>query len=354
MRIVVVEDEIRIREGLCNIIEKISDEYEIVGQAENGKKGANIILSENPDLIITDVKMPKMDGINMLKLLAEKGIRKKTIILSAYTEFEYAQKAITLGVSEYLVKPITVDTLTETLKRAEKQLEYEKLINPVLAEYRDDLQVYPIHIENDIKISICANDLQKANRLKESFINYFNNKNYKFKSIKEAHIRFIGAVVNISREIGAIDERRFNMQQVLDNIVNAKDYEELTNDLDTIFSTLSSTENNTEETANITVNRVKMLVHEFYQSGISLEEIADKLNMTPEYLGTLFREITGTNFSSYIRNYRVSKAKKLLLGTQMKLYEIAQSVGYSDPKYFSQVFKDCTGQLPSQYRILNK
>lgn len=92
------------------------------------------------------------------------------------------------------------------------------------------------------------------------------------------------------------------------------------------------------------------MIHEFYQSGITLEEIASKLNITPEYLGTQFHKEMGVNFSTYMKNYRISKAKELLCGTQLKLYEIAEKVGYSDPKYFSKVFKETTGQLPAEYR----
>ena len=78
--------------------------------------------------------------------------------------------------------------------------------------------------------------------------------------------------------------------------------------------------------------------------------IRDRLNITPEYLGTQFHKAVGMNFSAYIRQYRMNKAKELLCGTQLKLYEIAERVGYADPKYFSRVFKEYTGMLPAEYR----
>jgi two-component system response regulator YesN len=81
-----------------------------------------------------------------------------------------------------------------------------------------------------------------------------------------------------------------------------------------------------------------------------LDEIGVKLNLTPEYLGTLFHKEIGMTFSNYMKNYRIGKARELLCGTQLKLYEIAQQVGYADPKYFSKVFKEVTGQLPGEYR----
>lgn len=509
MRIVVVEDEIRIREGLCRLIGKISPEYEVVGQAENGREGFDAVLATNPDLIITDVKMPVMDGIDMLKLLEEGKKHKKAIILSAYSEFAYAQQAIILGVSEYLIKPITVDALTKSLKRIEEQFEQEKKMNPMTlgslenilggvifggltadryllsylqekyriyddtifaqvyfrlhknnsdqkeilkdriismidkinnleshmvipqneqdiliviygfdaeqklvdvlskaiglfnkgnigvsvsvgwtqgieslkAKYQeisqsmewgivlgDDVVIdseklrsfyavpytYPIKIENDMKTSICSNELRKIYRQKEIFIDYFKNKHYAPKGIKESYIRFVWAIINISKEIDMIDYGGINVQKILDNINNAVSYSELERELNALIGMIKAPENNIQDTISLTVNRAKRLIYEFYQSGISLEEIADKLGITPEYLGTLFREKTGLNFTAYMRNYRIGKAKELLIGTQMKLYEIALNVGYSDPKYFSRVFKECTGMLPAEYRKINK
>ena len=92
------------------------------------------------------------------------------------------------------------------------------------------------------------------------------------------------------------------------------------------------------------------MIHEFYKNGITLDEIAGRLGITPEYLGTQFHQELGINFSAYVRKFRIEKAKKLLLGTDMKLYEIAEHTGYSDAKYFSRVFKTETGMLPADYR----
>ena len=96
------------------------------------------------------------------------------------------------------------------------------------------------------------------------------------------------------------------------------------------------------------------MIHEFYQAGITLEEISERLNMTPEYIGTLFHKEIGVTFSTYMKNYRINKAKELLCGSNYKLYEIAEKVGYNDPKYFSKVFREITGELPTDYRKIHK
>lgn len=513
MKIVIIEDEIRIREGIIKLIKKINKEYEIIGEAENGVEGLHLVTKLNPDLIITDIKMPDMDGLEMLNFLKEKKSNSKAIVLSAYSEFTYAQQAIKLGVSEYLLKPIAVGELTQSLKNIEIQLEQEihqqgeqikslqKLENifysillggtivdtvlkqflektyrlndnsnftivPIflgnqyeiyskkmmmelnsllqekgIKEYRllelpqndllllilffykdehalkqwfqnivirqlkkekqchscfgwscfqgismmkDSLQTlqkhmdwnitlgdnviisypqitqiqtkvlsYPIEIENKMRIAMCAMDHKKLRKVLESFCNSFKDGNlYSPKEIKESYVRFLWSMINVSKEINFTSRKNMEQQEFLKRIMSAMNYKELEITLEE-FVSLLSTDMAEEPFISLNVQRAKSLVHEFYNQGITLDEIALKLNMTPEYLGTQFHKEVGVNFSTYIKSYRINKAKELLIGTQLKLIEIAKKVGYSDSKYFSQVFKECTGQLPTEYRVIN-
>lgn len=109
-------------------------------------------------------------------------------------------------------------------------------------------------------------------------------------------------------------------------------------------------EDNEFEVINLAVKKAQSMIHEFYADGITLGEIADRLNMTQEYLGTQFHKEVGEPFSIYIRNYRLSKAKELLIGTQLKQYEVAERLGYTDAKYFARVFKEHVGMSPAEYR----
>jgi two-component system response regulator YesN len=102
------------------------------------------------------------------------------------------------------------------------------------------------------------------------------------------------------------------------------------------------------------VRRAQNVVSEFYSQGISLSEVAQKVGVTSEYLSAQFHRETGMTFSAYIRDYRVHKAKELLLGTSLKLYAVGKQVGYRDSKYFCRVFKEVTGQIPSEYRRANR
>ena len=503
MRVLIVEDEIRIREGIEKLLGRTGRSFEIVGEAENGKAGLMLLQELKPDIVITDIKMPVMDGLEMLSAMVQEGIPARAIVLSAYSEFEYARRAMRLGVTEYLLKPIAYGEFLQALENVEEQLARDQQDRPyqagkpgeafcdlilgrsgpdgalmdflahqygvgaesplcILCVYNGDkgegrdekvrryfrhilsccpglsfeipdqeirgcmvgiiygfgeehdlerwLQkqileggperiavgwtrvgspgalregflalypcmewnisldegviisypritriqtascVYPIELETQIRLAVCADELSRVRSLLERFGDSFRDgKVYAPKEIKESYVRFFWAVIGIAKEIGRLDTGKLDQQELLSRIMNAKCRCELTQAAGLLLSHIR-TEGEDENITHLTVKRMQSMIHEFYQTGITLEEIGNRLNMTPEYLGTLFHREVGVTFSTYLKNYRISRAKELLCGTNLKLYEVAEQSGYADPKYFSKVFKEVTGLLPTNYR----
>lgn len=126
LRIVVVEDEYTIRNGLCQLIPRLSSSFQVIGNAANGYDGMQLIRQLQPDIAICDIRMKKTDGLDMIRQLREAKIPCEYIILSGYSEFQYAQKAIQLGVYGYLLKPVVPSELSELLAKAEKELTGDK------------------------------------------------------------------------------------------------------------------------------------------------------------------------------------------------------------------------------------
>lgn len=125
--IMIVDDEQIIREGLINAIAWNKYGYNITAQAENGKKALEIAKKVKPHMILTDIYMPVMDGIDFAKKIKEELPETVVIFLSGYDEFTYAQKAIEIGIFRYLTKPISEKELLMVLKEAEKDLEHHEL-----------------------------------------------------------------------------------------------------------------------------------------------------------------------------------------------------------------------------------
>jgi len=506
MKIVIVEDEIRIREGIAKLIKKLGADYEVLGEASDGEEGIALCLEKTPDLIITDIRMPKMDGIEMLSQLNEKGVKSKAIVVSAYSEFEYARGAMKLGVTEYLLKPISLMDFSTALNNVRLQIQEEQLkkpkgigtleqtvndlyfgsieindeinqylkesfsINPyekvwivnaylgelyndcdrykrmlssliqekgigecavieapfrqsllfivyncssfqelerwfqyrilqsdlagiifgcieaenmlsmrkayeTLSQYMDwnvsfekeilisypkikNIQTsicsYPMDAEAILRAALCSSDKAKVVKTFERFhSNFTDGKVYEPRVIKDCYVRFLWFAMELARDLGNVDARKIERQEILKGIMAANSKQELKRLSDDILEIITRESEITDNINDLTVKRAKRIIHEYYSDGITLEEIASKLGITPEYLGTKFRMETGVTFSNYMRDYRISKAKELLLGTNLKLYEIADKVGYNDPKYFSRVFKDATGYLPVDYRKMN-
>lgn len=185
MRIVIVEDETLIRKDIINIINNFDEDYEVVGQAENGKKGLEIIRRENPDVVILDIHMPNMDGLTMLEKIREEGFDCKVIILTVHSNFEYAKRAIDLGIEGYLLKPIVVDELKRVLKQSEKRIvkqsvgkhfmDLDKIfLNAITGQWEEDINLAKI-IENEYGIAPNESIVILGVNLGESYARYHDS-----------------------------------------------------------------------------------------------------------------------------------------------------------------------------------
>jgi two-component system, response regulator YesN len=121
-----VEDEIITREGIRDNVDWQASGFEFCGEATDGERALPLLRTVQPDVLITDIKMPFMDGLQLSKIVRERMPWVKIIILSGHDEFEYAQKAISLGVTDYLLKPVTVQKLQTVLHKLSAQLDHER------------------------------------------------------------------------------------------------------------------------------------------------------------------------------------------------------------------------------------
>ena len=150
-KLVIVEDERDVRNRLAGLIEKSGCNFEIIAEYENGIDAYDGIISDNPDLILTDIRIPYISGIDLSKMVREVFPLVKIIIITGYNEFDYAKEAANLGVIGFVSKPVTVDNIRDLLRKAEASLDDEFLTgsNLVLLSdfYQDNL---PIIRENDL------------------------------------------------------------------------------------------------------------------------------------------------------------------------------------------------------------
>ena len=144
IKVFLVEDEVVIRSGVKKSINWEQEGYEFVGEASDGELAYPMILKEKPDILITDIRMPFMDGLELSRLVKKELPDIKILILSGYDEFEYAKKAIKIGVTEYLLKPISAAKLTEVLNAVAETIRQENeeknLLETYFAEMRENTE----------------------------------------------------------------------------------------------------------------------------------------------------------------------------------------------------------------------
>lgn len=142
LKVFLVEDETIIREGLRDIIPWQQYGYTLVGDAGDGEKALPMIRELRPDVLITDIKMPFMDGLALANLVSRELPGTKIIIISGYDDFEYARQAIRIGVEQYLLKPITKTMLIKTLNDVQEKIQAEREQENYLEKFRSEVQEY--------------------------------------------------------------------------------------------------------------------------------------------------------------------------------------------------------------------
>ncbi len=135
-KVLIIDDEPIIRKGLINIINWSQLNCEVCGEADDGLLGEELIRSLKPDIILTDIRMPKVDGFSMIRQVNELMPKSKVIILTGYRDFNYAQEAIKLGAFDFLLKPTKIEELTEVVKRAVGAIECEIKRGEELKQYK--------------------------------------------------------------------------------------------------------------------------------------------------------------------------------------------------------------------------
>ena len=167
LKIFLVEDEIVMREGIKNNIDWEREGFDFVGEASDGELAYPLIQKTHPDILITDIRMPFMDGLELIRLVKQEMPDLKIIILSGYDEFEYAKEAISIGITDYLVKPIGGAQLLEAVKKVAQVVEEEK-------QQRQFLETFQKEQEENARIArqkffrkLVSGKLQVSTALKE-------------------------------------------------------------------------------------------------------------------------------------------------------------------------------------------
>ena len=245
LKVLIVEDEEMIRKGIVLTVDWAALDCVVVGEATNGAQGLEAARRLEPSLIITDLKMPQMDGIEMLTALRAEGCTAYVIILTAYDNFAYAQSALRRGAVDYLLKPFHDGDPENAVTRVQQRRRPAAEATPIGAARKGDKSKY---------------------------------------------------------------------------VLEAMDY----------------------------------ISKHYNEPDISVGTVAQSLNISEGYLSHTFKKETDYTLLNYLTRYRIHKAMELLKDCWVKVYEVAEQVGYRDIAYFSATFKKYAGISPSEYQLSSR
>lgn len=248
IRVLIVDDEKYVRLGIKTETDWSLIGCEVVGEAANGLEALEVADEVHPDLVISDIRMPKMDGIALAEKLLEKYPDIKVIFLTAYSEFEYARQAVRLGVSDYLLKPFQDGELEGSIQRL--------------------LHLHP----------------------------------------------------NASAKSAILEEQ----------LIPLKKKEEVSN--------------------RYVQTAIEYIEGHYPDADFSLGALAEYMSVSEGHISRLFKAETDLSINNYLTRYRIRKAMDYLKDVQVKVYEVAEKVGYQDIAYFSNTFKKLVGKNPSDYQ----
>jgi two-component system response regulator YesN len=353
--LLIVDDEIWTRETVKAVIDLKSLKIEHIIEATNGEEAIEMMKTIRPDFVITDMKMPGIDGIRLLEVLEKEYPDIPVIVLSGYQDFVYTRQAIKSRVIEYLPKPVDETELNKALIKAlfEKgKMEQQKMGYQLFAVTRPEIEELIQPFRHTITFSLKElNVSQFTKSIHQFLMGIDDDLKQDTAFIFHLHQEFlllleeVMKVQKLSLEDLGLDRNQLSYQQ------NRTIEDELKTQLIIGEQVILKIEEISKQKTKINLDEIKQYIDDhFTSSNMSLEIIAKKYFVSKEYLTTAFKKRYGCNVTEYIISSRMEKAKEIITTTTLQYKTIAEMIGYEDVSYFYRVFKKYYGTSPGGIR----
>jgi two-component system response regulator YesN len=361
-RVLIVEDARLIRESLAKSIGRLHAGSVVSGAAGNGEEALDWLEGHFADICVTDIRMPRLDGLMLLERINERYPWMVAIIVSSYDEFEYARKSLQLQAVDYILKPIepeqlvrSLDLATEALARRRHREASEMLLRmsphcrPLARQWVEllktqSLGVLPALADRTLDaLETWAGGAASyllpalAKLWMHTVVEELANESIRLRwsdeetpadglDAGEAALPIEQAHAHFRRRAAACLER---------------DGDRLA---DAIRSRLEA------DGVSSVMRQMKDYIHRHYADKIGLQDIADAVGISKNYVSAVFKNEAGATVLQYIVDLRLKKAAELLAEGGHRIYEVAQRVGYDDIDYFAKLFRTSYGMTPAEYK----
>lgn len=352
IKLLIADDEKMIREGLSKTIPWGEWGIELVGIAKNGLEALELCEKIHPNIVLTDVCMPKMDGLELMKEMRKTMPFIKVIILSGHDEFIYAKEAIKYGAVDYLIKPVIAEELKKVLSDVVEQLSDTIFQDNLVIEQYKKMDSALEQYYNALKVGTYEDSRTYLLRV----VNEFVRKNIPIDHFQRLCTQIVTTVMTMMEEAGYIIEAEYftpyhNVHKLMIDCTQPKELIDCLNNFnnDMIHWIVENKNNHYHGTIQLALEYIEA----HFTEPINIECIAEVVQLNKDYFSHIFKKSMGEAFTDYLNRRRIKEAKNLLLLNKYKVYEIADLVGYHDYKYFSIVFKKIVGVPPMKFTKIN-
>ncbi|MFB9330833.1 response regulator [Paenibacillus aurantiacus] len=355
-RVMIVDDETLFRDYLRTKMDWEGHGFQVCGEARNGKEALEEADRIAPHLALVDINMPFMSGLELAEKLKDKFDRMAIVFVTGHNEFEYLQKAVQIGVHDYLLKPFNRKELAAMLERVKPRL-------PAPEESGEAEQEGGSAAKGDYNAAEAQESLLMSLRMKDGETALELRKRLRMLRAYElqsdyAYTMLMG-LVSIAVSFAA--ERGIDLERATEQAAGAGDrlrgmrsWEEAEAWIVQLYRRLIQLTQDVRPTkASNLFQAAKAYIETHYADpDLSAEQVAAAVFVDPSYLRKVFRKESGYSVVDHITHLRMKRAKELLLQGNMRLADVAAASGYSDPNYFGKSFKKRFGMTPTEYEQL--
>ncbi|MEO1814845.1 MAG: response regulator [Acetobacterium sp.] len=338
-KLFIVEDEHLEIEAIKLILSQHGENIEVVGEASSGLVAIEEIRRLNPDIILLDINIPEINGIDVLKMIKKEDHEKKVILITAFNEFDFAHQAIKARVDDFLLKPIRPQQLMDSINQSIASLKNN-------AKERFDEKM------NEVIFAIIQKKYSDARTALISYLDMiYDYHTYDIMSVQAEIKHFMEELNIVTQDMCGYELNSplctSNNMQFVNGYKNRYDLKiEIMKTIDKVFDRMLDN----KETRKNNIEDILNYIDRNCYKDISLDQVGEYANMSSYYLSKIFKKETGVNFVTYLTERKIEIAKDMLANTDVPIINIALDLSYHEPNYFSKVFKKSTGMTPTEYR----
>lgn len=337
--VVVVDDDVNVRRGLQKLVnwEELGARLVLVGKS--GQEVIEYLDKHRVDFVISDVKMPSMDGLELSKRIKKYSPDTVVVLLSAYNEFDLVQEALQYGVYKYILKPINKEKLkmlSDMVREVSEDRQQKKRLTELI--YNSDFRyvVKKAFQENDIGVLESVLTLDK----------HFSKA--KLGLMREYYKFLFNILTEFAREV---DKEHFFEESLFDEFSRCVNEDEYKKFIFNLYGRIMKSGNISDSRKEkVGSNDIKEYIDSHYaEYGFSTSDIVKRFKFSVSHLSAIFKKTEGVTIVDYITNKKIERAAQLIRESDFSIKYISSLVGYDNIQYFSKVFKRIMKISPTDY-----